>query len=365
MLKDKLNTLIQKQIDDKRQTGIQVCVYQYGTKVLSESYGTIDESSNIPLSSSNLFLSFSVTKGVVALLVHILVDKGFIEYDQYICHYWPNFKNNGKDKITIRQILSHQSGLHRMPYPFEEKHLLDEKFMLNYIENMIPAYDPGTKTGYCAITFNWIILGLLKYATKKPFYEIFDNFIVKPFDIQGEAFIGLPYNPTIIDKIIKINISIPPSDPTTEMYKSSPSELWELYNSDKVNYLCLPGINGYFTARSLAKIYGVLANDGIYGDKKIISDNCIHNMRKCQTDKMDVVLGIPVKKSMGFLIGPSPVLGCSSMTFGHGGIGGSIAFADPERRLGIAILVNKLNFDHKNDPVKEICDTIRKYVQYD
>jgi len=354
MLKHKLAELINKQISDKHQIGVQVSIYQDGNEILSESYGTSDNTNK--LSNNNLFLSFSVTKGIFALLIHILVDKNYLNYDDYICKFWPQFAKNGKDKITLRQILSHQAGLHRMPFPFEEKHLLDETFMLNYIEDMIPA---NTNTAYCSITFSWIIIGLLKGIfndiTPK---QIFQKFIIDEFEIHNDAFIGLPDNQLIISRAVEININVLKSNESSETYKAAPWELWQFYNDPRVKHLFLPACNGYFTAKALAKIYEILANNGIYHNKQLISSNCINEMKKCQTNAFDDVIGIPIRKAMGFFLD----LGYINNSFGHAGIGGSIAFADPSRGLGIAILINKMNFDYNNDPIKDICNLITNHI---
>jgi len=351
MFTQKLNDLIIKQISDKRQIGVQLSIYQNEKELLSESFGTSDNTNQ--LSNNNLFLSFSVTKGIFALLLHILVDKDMIKYDDYISKYWPKFSKNGKNKITLRQILTHQAGLHRMPYPFEAKHLLDEPYMLNYIEEMSPAYEPGTRTTYCSITFNWIIIGILNGLMLDP-RETFQKYIVDQFEIQDDVFIGLPFNELVISRSVKMDIDVPKSDESSETYKASSSELWQFYNDSRVKHMFLPACNGYFTAKALAKIYGILANDGVYNNKQIINVACINQMRTCQIDIVDDVIGIAIKKGMGFFLN----LGYIENSFGHGGISGSIAFADPSRKLGIAILINKMNFDYTYDPIKEICDLI-------
>lgn len=365
MLQQALNSLITKQISEGRQIGVQVCVYYKGKRLLSNSYGKIGNNINDPIvDNGTLFLSFSVTKGIVAILLHQLVENKFLDYDTPISHYWPKFGHHNKEKITIKQILSHQAGLYRMPTNCKVDQYFDENFMLKYIEESSPTYEPGTSVGYSPILYGWIIIGLLRKLTDtcKDLNDLIDDYIIKPFSLQGDLFIGLPYNENVINRLAKINIKVPVPEKNLEMYLASPPEFWTQFNSNEIKYLPLLSMNGYFTARALAKIYGILANGGRDGDRQVISLSCIENLQKCQTIKNDIVIGMPARKSMGMQLGPSSVFGDNLDTFGHCGIGGSAAFADMNRCLGIAVLVNKMNFDYKNDPVAEICNLIRLHI---
>jgi len=244
---------------------------------------------------NTLFLAFSVTKGITSILIYKLVEDGFIDYDKTVSHYWSKFGQNGKDKITVRQLLSHQSGLHHMPWSqcdiksedmasvnLNPEHLTKE-FMLTYLEQAKPLYETGTKTGYCAITFSWLILGLLENAMGKSFQQLLLEYIIQPFGVFGDVFVGLPKDHQNIDRLARIDIKIPDRGP--EMYLVAPAKMWDHFDKYPGWHLCLPGVNGYFTARALAKIYGTLANT---------SSEIIRNLYHCETE--DIVLEHPLEK---------------------------------------------------------------------
>jgi CubicO group peptidase (beta-lactamase class C family) len=112
--------------------------------------------------ADTLFPSFSTTKGVAATALHILADRGIIDYDAPVVKYWPAFGAHGKDKLTVAQAMSHQGGLHAAP---PNDIALDWDRALDFIANGVPAWEPGTATGYHAITYAWVAGGIVQHAS--------------------------------------------------------------------------------------------------------------------------------------------------------------------------------------------------------
>jgi CubicO group peptidase (beta-lactamase class C family) len=122
---EKVSELLEKQVSDGRQIGVQVCAYQEGKKIVDTWAGTMGPDDSRPVQADSLFCCWSTNKGVAATAIHILADRGLIDYDAKVADYWPEFAQNGKDKITVIQAMSHQAGIHAMPTPFSMEFLID------------------------------------------------------------------------------------------------------------------------------------------------------------------------------------------------------------------------------------------------
>jgi CubicO group peptidase (beta-lactamase class C family) len=363
-LNDEVRSIIDSQISDGRQIGVQVCAFQYGNKIVDTWAGTMGPNDDRPVQGDSLFCSWSTTKGVAATALHILADKGLIEYDAPVTKYWPAFGKHGKDKLTVAQAMSHQAGIYALPKPLKVEQLTDWESGIKHVENAAPAFQPGTKTGYHGVTFGWIVGGIIKGATGRHIQDVITNDIAKPLGIEDEMYVGIPDN--VEDKLTTLEIwdstefEYPDEHP---FFDALPHELWDYINDMRVRKACIPSINGHFTANALAKMYGALANGGQLGNMRLVSEERIEEMRRMMTDDTDVVIGVPGRKGVGYFLGgiDRSAYGRRESVFGHGGAGGSIAFSDPVVGLSIAITLNKMlrELDVTTSRVAEICNLIR------
>jgi CubicO group peptidase (beta-lactamase class C family) len=356
---EKVSSLINQQVKDGRQIGVQVCSYRYGKKIVDTWAGRMGPDDNRPVQADSLFFSWSTTKGVAATALHILADKGLIEYDVPVIQYWPRFRKHGKDKITVAEAMSHQAGVYVYPTHFTIEDLADWEKGIKYIEEAKPAFKPGTKTGYHALTFSWIVGGIIQGATGRHIKDVIKEEIAEPLGIEDEMFCGIPDG--LMDRLTTLEVYPEgfsfPAD--SEFHKASPPVLLEIVNDMRIRKACLPAYNGHFTARALAKMYGALANGGEIEGTRLVSKGRIRDMQRLMTDDIDVVLGSPEKKGIGFYLGGlggERPFGPRLTSFGHLGAGGSVGFADPETGLSVAITVNKMG---SSDRRLEICDLIR------
>src|SRR5579875_1430332 len=340
-LEGKVRDLIARQIAAGRQLGVQVCAYRYGERILDLWAGQMGPNDPRPVQADTLFSSFSTTKGVAATALHILADRGLIDVDAPVARYWPEFAANGKEGITVALAMSHQAGLHAMPRPATVEFLIDWDAGLRWVANGTPAWPPGTATGYHAITFAWIvggIVGAARLATLKT-----------PQPGAGAGAVRIPED--------------------HDFFKAMPPELpASIYNEMRVRKACLPSANGHFTARALAKMYAALANGGIVEGVQLVSRGRIAAMQRVLTDARDRVLGLPIPKGVGFMMGGTwagnggvSVFGPRRSAFGHSGAGGSTAFADPDTGLAVAVTLNQMQTTLQAEgPTWEICQLIRQ-----
>lgn len=375
-LSAKVHDLLLDQIKRGTQLGTQVAVYRDGELVVDTWAGEMAPEDPRPVQADTLFSSFSTTKGVAATALHILADRGIIDYDAPVAKYWPAFGKNGKDKITVAQAMSHQSGLHTMPSdPVEGRKLLNWENGLRYIEEGVPAWEPGTATGYHAVTYGWIAGGIIEHASGRHIQDVVENEIAKPLGVSGQMYIGIPDG--IESRLASLQTAPPPSaeqaaaSPMAQIprdhdfFKAMPPTLGWNYNDMEVRKACIPSANGHFTARALAKMYGALANGGEIEGVRLVSHERVKLMSTVQVESPDRVIMMPLRKSIGFFnggktMGVHGATGPRETAFGHPGAGGSIAFADPEVGLGIAVTINKMQSTLQAEgPTFEICELVR------
>ncbi|MGE3073454.1 MAG: serine hydrolase domain-containing protein [Dehalococcoidia bacterium] len=146
-LNETVHQLLLDQIKRQTQLGTQVAAYKDGELIVDAWAGEMGPEDARPVQADSLFLSFSTTKGVAATALHILADRGVIDYDAPVAKYWPEFAANGKGNVTVAQAMSHQAGLHAAP-PNDVS--LDWDRAIDFIANGVPAWEPGTATGYHA-----------------------------------------------------------------------------------------------------------------------------------------------------------------------------------------------------------------------
>ncbi len=367
----KVHALLLDQIARGTQLGTQVCVYRNGSVLVDTCAGEMGPADPRPVQPDTLFSSFSTTKGVAATALHILADRGLIDYEAPVAKYWPAFAQNGKGAITVAQAMSHQAGLHAVPRPLTVDFVADWEAGLRWIEEGVPAWEPGTATGYHALTYAWIVGGIIQHASGRHIKEVVEEDIARPLKVSGEMYIGIPdgLEPRLATLLTQTpggrsapQMQIPPDH---DFFKAMPPDSEVNYNDMRVRKACLPSANGHFTARALARMYGALANGGEVDGVRIVSRERIPHMYRVQTAQPDRVIMMPIRKGIGFFLGGKTngvhgAQGPRESAFGHPGAGGSIAFADPEVGLGVAVTINKMQTTLQAEgPTFEICELVR------
>jgi CubicO group peptidase (beta-lactamase class C family) len=372
-LEQKVRDLLERQIQAGVQIGVQVAAYKDGQPLIDVCAGRMGKRDDRPVQPDTLFNCWSTTKGVAAAVVHRLVDRGLVEFDAPVARYWPAFAQNGKEGVTVTHILAHQAGLHAARAPYTNETLADWDGNLRYVEQLAPAYPPGTKTGYHSFSYAWTVGGLVEHATGRSFGEVLHDELAVPLGLEDELFIGIPDG--VEDRLATLSALPISADMADQIRKPGPSyaeaippsATWS-FNDLTVRKACVPSANGHFSARALARLYGALANGGEVEGIRIIGGSRIPAMQRLVTDDYDIVLGNRIRKGLGFWLGggsegfPSH-FGPRPTAFGHSGNGGSTGFADPDLRLGVGVTLNLMQPPIPEGGVtQEICDLIRAEV---
>jgi CubicO group peptidase (beta-lactamase class C family) len=349
-----------RQIPPDRHAGSAVCVYHRGRCVV-DIWGGVRDSAGNPWLADTTAPSFSTTKGVISTLVHILVDQGRAAYDDPIAKHWPAFGARGKERITIRQALCHEAGLYRIRELIERpQEMLDWQHMLDRVANADPVHEPGEAHGYHALTYGWLLGGLIEGITGKPLQRVLQEELVDPLRLDG-AFIGMPHNELYRRAELTQGVTGPAKDRSDWQQTLrdwletglgwAGIELKEFdaalnpfsepfdWNAEATVQAVIPAANGQFTARSLARIYAMLAGGGELDGVRLLSEDRVREIAEVRSRTRDRVLFLPMHWRMGyhrvFMLGRS-----APYAFGHYGYGGSGAFCDPSRELAVALTLN-------------------------
>lgn len=362
--------------------GAALVVYFQGHKVVDIYTGK--KSRQEDWQPDTLSICYSTGKGVIATLAHILVSKGFLDYHTPVKQYWPEFGQNNKKNITLAHILSHQTGLYDIRNMIDTAvEMADWAHMLQVMEKSTPRFDVGSASAYQAITFGWLVGGVLEKATQRPLVELMQQYLVEPLALDG-AYFGVPQdqisrvarpfkkeksvsnapnnasdnvlnNPrqnqavksnkaqtknkqssSIVGKLIKFT----GQNPQDFLDAMAPRKMKEMsFLSDAGIQAVIPAANGAFTARSLAKMYAMMANKGQWGGETYIRPEIFQTLSEIQSHKRDRVMPIPMKWRLGY----HRILSMgkrSKSGFGHIGYNGSGAWCDPDRELSFAYTHN-------------------------
>ena len=356
-LNAKVQGVLEAAVADDRHRGLQAAAYRHGALIVDACAGTLGPGDDRPVQPDSLFSSYSTTKGVAAAALHLLADRGLLQYDVPVAKYWPAFAANGKADVTVAQAMSHQAGLHTTPRP-PRPFVLDWQQGVDYIAALAPAWEPGTATGYHAVTYGWIVGGIVENASGRHISDVIEHELARPLGIAGELYVGIPDGVEHRLTTLEEPEPLPPGTPDPVAALPPDHDYFKAmgvvpsldFNELAIRRACLPSANGHFTARALARLYGALANGGEIDGVRLVSKERIAEMQRVQTELPDRVLfGLKIPKAIGFWAGglwsprglPS-FMGARRTAFGHPGRGGSAAWADPDAGLSVAVTVNKL-----------------------
>jgi len=349
--------------DLTNELGASVAAYVDGKLVVDLWGGYADKSRTRPWTRDTLVNIYSTTKGLAAMCAHRLVDQGKLDPEAPVAKYWPEFAQAGKDKLPVKFLLSHRAGLPAIKKTLPPEALYDWKTMTDALAAQEPWWSPGTKHGYHAITYGWLVGEVVRRASGKTLGSYFRDEIVNPLGI--DAHIGLDAKE---DARVSNIVPAPPpksgetnpllallADPESMTYKAimNPGAVLapEVVNSRAWRGMELPSANGHATARSIAKAYAALARGGEIDGYRVLTPASIERCHTEQSFGMDEVMKQKTRIGLGFMLSqPGAAMGPNPHTFGHPGAGGSIGFADPTAKVGFAYTMNQMGTDPLLDP---------------
>jgi CubicO group peptidase (beta-lactamase class C family) len=354
------------------EVGAAVAVYRDGRKVVDMWGGYRDARTREPWRQDTMVNVFSTTKGVASLAVAVAASRGLLDYDAKVADYWPEFAQNGKGSITVRQLLSHQAGLVAIDPPLTLDEIADPPRMSAKIARQAPAWPPGTRFGYHIVTLGWYQSGLI--ARVDPQGRTIGRFladeIAGPLDL--DFYIGLPES--VDRRRVALLVPVTRREMLLNLHTMPPRFVASLFNPrslsaraavvaegvtdagdfdrDDVRAVEIPAGNGIATARSVAKLYGGAAVGAPeLGLSRDVRDALEGPAVRPTHGVRDKVVHMDTMFSLGFgKPTPNYVFGSTDKAFGWNGLGGSFGFADPDTSVGFGYVMNRLGCYPHSDP---------------
>ncbi|MGK5497193.1 serine hydrolase domain-containing protein [Streptomyces sp. URMC 125] len=361
---------IQQQVQDAidelvasgAERGLQVAIYHNGKLVVDAVAGAADPESGRAVTSDTPFYSTSTGKGVTSTVVHVLAERGVLDYDAPIADLWPEFGAHGKESVTLRHVLTHAAGVPGMPADTTPEDLADWKKSVDAIAAAEPWWEPGTKFGYHAQSFGYIVGEVVRRATGKPISEVLREVVGEPLGVADELFFGVPE--AELGRVARVEDAPAPEgaeegegapEMTPEMFAEIPffkvvngytaapmAALPDAQFGNRTDVLTsdIPA-GATLTARAVARMYAALIGevDGV----RLISEDRLKEACSEAVSGTDEILGCPISRALGYDVGlPSPNAPQAPTVFGTAGSEGSAAYAD--RATGIVVAVTKNRF---------------------
>ena len=360
------------------EVGAAVCVYRDGVPVVDLWGGAADPESGRPWQRDTLAIVFSTTKGVTAACIARLVERGALDVDAPIARYWPEFAANGKAEIRVADVMSHRAGLAEVEGRFTLEEVCEGTAVVEALAKQAPQWPPGTAHGYHVRSYGWLLGEVVRRVTGLRFGAVLAREIAAPLGLASDLFVGLPAAQDA--RVARLLPAPEPADPKERELRarflgpdtrlgralSGPSHLFEygeMWNTRLLRAAEMPSSNGIATARALARVYA--AQVGPVDGARLLAPATVERFRAVQVDGPDLVILVPTRFGLGFALPPMLSPECPEGCFGHPGAGGSLAFADPQNRIGFGYAMNQMQMGLTADAragglVRALYDSLRR-----
>ena len=349
----------------RREIGAACCVYHRGEKVVDLWGGVRNKATGEPWEEGTMALVYSATKGMAAMTLAVAHSRGWLDYDELVRTYWPEFARNGKEKITVRQLLAHQAGLFAFDEPVGKNVVSDLDRLAEVLARQKPAWEPGTRQAYHAVTLGFYEGELLRRVDPqhRSLGQFFQDEIATPLGL--DFYIRLPesipdsrlaplVDPTPFERLLgfPIRLALDSFNPRSNIRRALMGS--ELPHDERRVYardLEVPAGGGVGTARAIAHAYSVFATggtelglrDATLRELTAPAAPATHGFyEECMKGEAQFSLGF-MKSSPGFPFG-------NPGSFGAPGAGGSLGFADPQARIGYGYVPNRKGVTMGGDP---------------
>ena len=354
----------------RRELGGACCIFRHGEKVVDLWGGIRNKRTGELWAPDTMVVVHSATKGLAAMTLAIAHSRGWLDFEERVCAYWPEFAQNGKERVTVRQLLAHQAGLFALDEPVDRSVVADLDRLAVVLARQKPAWEPGTRQAYHALTLGFYEGELLRRVD--PLHRSLGQFFQEEMALRldEEVYIRLPEAilnsrlailapPTFFEVLrgFGLRFMLQAMNPRSNIYRAlSTNPGSRVYQDEQRIYarnLEVPSGGGVATARGIAHAYSVFATGGReLGLRKETLDLLAAPAIPPAHGFYDECMKTSgVQFSLGFMK-PSPLwpFGSNDRSFGSAGAGGCLGFADPEVGIGYAYVTSQMGTRLTGDP---------------
>jgi CubicO group peptidase (beta-lactamase class C family) len=352
----------------RKELGAACCVYREGKKVVDLWGGIRNKATGEPWQENTMVIVRSATKGLAAMTLALAHSHGWLNYEERVCTYWPEFGQRGKEKITVRQLLAHQAGLFAFDEPVDRDVVADLDRLADIMARQSPAWEPGMRQAYHAVSIGFYEGELLRRVDpqRRSLGQFFQEEIATPLELDfhirvpeeiPNSRLAIIENATKVEMLLgsPIRLTLASLDRRSNTFRAvftNPGvAIWRDKKHICARNLEVPAAGGVGTARAMARAYGVFATGG--RELKLRAETLEALKAPAIPPAFgfyDEIMKGEIQFSLGYCKpGPSAPFGHPT-SFGHPGAGGSFAFADPETGTGYAYVTNRMGTSLPFDP---------------
>jgi CubicO group peptidase (beta-lactamase class C family) len=356
----RISDVFDRQFQDGLHLGAQLVVLRRGRVVLDRFEGFTDTRNRHRVTPETRFLTFSVTKPITSICVFKLVEDNHISLDSPVGKYWPEFSCNGKEEITVRQVLLHQSGLSKRGFVYQMINVTNWDKITQDLARQKPEFRPGTKTAYQYLNYGFILGEVIRRVSGLQIDEYLQREFLIPMGINNTSMRAMEFD----------------SDSYARLCSGTLDHqlVAGMFNRANVRQAVIPAASLHSTARELAVFFQLLLNDGKYAGSRYLKPETVQLATSLAYEGTDEALKRKTRWGYGFSLGGDHILhpdlpdgmgsGSSEETFGHYGQRTSMGWADKKTGLVVIFLCNRFlsSFDYKMR-LQEISDAVWDAVE--
>ena len=350
----------------RRELGSGCCAYYKGEKVVDLWGGIRHQQTGDPWQQDTMVIVYSATKGLAAMTLALAHSRGWLDYEAPVVTYWPAFAQQGKQRITVRQLLSHQAGLYALDEPVTSELLADLDRLAEVLARQKPAWEPGTRQGYHAITLGFYESELLRRVDPqhRSLGRFFQDEIATPLGL--DVFIRLPEDiPNVrlatiarpafgaLLRGLPLRFFLETLNPRSNIVRAlRGSELPHDESHVYARNLEVPAGGAVGTAQAIAHAYSVFATGGreLGLRKETLDLLAAPPVPPARGFYDECIKGYGIPFSLGFMKSTADFPFGGASAYGSPGAGGALGFADPERGVGYAYVTNRMGTRLTGDP---------------
>jgi CubicO group peptidase (beta-lactamase class C family) len=335
-----VDALLDELVASGAEVGTQVAVIRHGRTLVDAARGVADPHTAAAVEPGTLFWAGSTAKGVAASVAHALVDRGDLTDDLRLIDVWPEFGAHGKDRVTLRHVLLHTAGVPGLPPETSAADLCDWDRMCAVVAEEKPWWEPGTRFGYHAKTFGFLLGETLRRATGDRISALLRRHVTEPLGVGDEVHFGVP-EPLLPRVARQVGSAPARPEPGSPLARAMPPGVVpdaEYANRPDLLTSDIPA-EGTMSARGVARIYSALLGhvDGV----PLVSETRRSAMAAIAFTGMDEVMGFPTSWAYGYAPSRPSGGGRPGSTFGMVGANGSAAYADIDSGVAVAVMRNR------------------------
>lgn len=333
-------------IDAGDDVGASVCVVHEGRTVVDVWGGWVDEARTTPWAQDSITNVWSTTKTMTFLASLLLLDRGELDVDAPVARYWPEFAAAGKEGVLVRHLLGHTAGLSGWDQPMTSADFEDWDKCVSGLAAQAPMWEPGSASGYHAITQGYLVGEVVRRITGQSFGTFFAKELAGPLGADFHVGLDPVHDARVVPVIPNPPMALPPDmDPTSIIARTfgNPPMDARFAHTEGWRRAEIPAANGQGNARSVARVQSVVSNGGEIDGTRFVSEATLARIFEVQAHGVDMVLGIPATIGLGYGLNSEerPISPNPRACF-WGGWGGSICINDLDARLTITYVMNKM-----------------------